>query len=117
MAVSTFKIRYDNDNEFRDNHLKYLKTKIKCDGCGKSVARSGMIRHKQSNWHKKNSMDTSDVSELRKHKKEINRTYNEKIRTIELKILYTEKTLRKIKKEKQKELDNVDKKINKRLNA
>ncbi len=97
MSTGKFKTRYNEDAEFRENHLAYIKEKVKCTGCGRSVTRCNMTRHKRSNLHKKNLINTANVDELEKHKKKINRIYNKKIRAIE--------------RDRQTELDKVDKKI------
>jgi hypothetical protein len=101
MAISTFKIRYDTDDEFKEAHLNYMKEKIKCSGCGALVSRCNMPRHKQSKSHEKKLLYISDISDYEARKKKINSIYNKKIR--------------EIKNEKQRELNKIDKKIKKRL--
>lgn len=101
MTVSTFKSRYDTDPEFREAHIAYVKTQVKCSGCGRLVTRCNMTRHKKSNWHKKHSIYTTDISDYEGRKKEINRVYNKKIKEIE--------------KERQSELSRIDGKIKKKL--
>jgi hypothetical protein len=99
--MSKFKSKYDDDPEFREAHLAYIKEKVKCSGCGKSVTRCNMTRHKRSNLHKKNLIYIIDISELEIYKKEINRKYNKKMRAIE--------------RERERELEIVNNKIKKAL--
>ena len=110
MTVSTFKARYDSDEEFREAHLLYMQEQIICDGCNRPVTRCNLTRHKRSNLHKKHLVNTDDISKLKERKKEIRSNYNEKIKTIR-------KQMKAVEKEKQRELDKIDKKIEKKLNA
>jgi|SRR5580704_6683619 hypothetical protein len=95
--MSKFKIRYQNDDEFREAHLAYIKERIQCKECGRYVTRNNMTRHRKSNLHKKNIIETADISKFEKHKKTINRIYDKKIRAIE------------------RELDEIERKIQKKL--
>lgn len=95
-----FKKKYDNDPEFREKHLSYLKEKIECPGCGRQVIRCNLTRHKQTSIHMNNLINTADVSELEKQRKKTEREYNKKIKLIKLK--------------KQHDLNRIDNKIRKR---
>lgn len=117
MTVSTFKARYDSDKEFREAHLAYIKTQVKCIDCGRVVTRCNMTRHRKSNWHIKHSLNISNISGLEERKKEIKNIYNQEIRNNRKKIKKTEKEIEVIKKEKQRELDKINRKINKQLDS
>ena len=62
MSKSTFKNRYDNDPEFRETHLSYMKEKVECEGCGKMILRCNMSRHIKTESHKKNSVNNLQLS-------------------------------------------------------
>lgn len=100
MSVSKFKTRYDNDAEFREAHLAYVKTLVKCKGCGREVTRCNLVRHTKSNLHKKNLINPTDATELEIYRKEIVRKHNKKIRLL--------------KRQHKLELKKIDKKIKKK---
>lgn len=47
-----FKNRYNNDADFRKKQLDYLKSKIVCSDCGKTISRSNITKHKNRKWHR-----------------------------------------------------------------
>jgi len=47
----TFKIRYDNDSEFRKKHIQYCLDRLKCDICNCDYARSNKSSHEKSRKH------------------------------------------------------------------
>lgn len=67
--MSQFKIKYNNDQTFKEKHLKYIKEKITCE-CGKKLSRSNLSSHRKSKLHlnivnKKNDHD-SQINEITK---------------------------------------------------
>lgn len=48
--ICIFKTRYDNDEEFREKHKKYMLEKTQCD-CGLMITRNYMTRHKRTIKH------------------------------------------------------------------
>lgn len=110
MSTGKFKKRYNEDEEFKEKHLSYMKETVKCKGCGKTVTRCNMTRHNKSNFHKNN---LTDVLELEKHKRKIIRKYNKKIKVIEEQ---KQQEIDEIEQQKEKELKGIDKKIKRKQN-
>lgn len=58
-VYKTFK-EYYKDEDWKKNHLEYMKTKVPCD-CGRLVARSNMSNHKKTQIHGKRLAAMTDV--------------------------------------------------------
>ncbi len=43
---------YYADPEFKKRHLSYMAVKVKCPGCGFTVCRSNMTKHKRTIRHR-----------------------------------------------------------------
>jgi|SRR5690606_38069210 len=94
--MSTFKDRYNNDDNFREKHLAYIQEYTMCDDCNRLILRCNMSRHKKTNIHKRNAAMNIDV--LISQKQHINEKFEKKHDMIE--------------KEKLLELNKIEKKIN-----
>lgn len=57
----SFKSKYDNDPNFKQKHLDYLTTKVKCE-CGVLTTRNNLKKHKLSHLHKNKLDKNSDES-------------------------------------------------------
>ena len=60
----SFKDRYNEDPEFKQRHLAYVKEKQECS-CGRMVSRSNMAKHKQTELHKKREKKQQDEKKER----------------------------------------------------
>jgi uncharacterized coiled-coil DUF342 family protein len=67
----TFKYYYDNDEEFKKQHLKKLSEKVECE-CGFIGAKCNMSRHKRSHLHLEKIGKTDEIKKLEKQKIKIN---------------------------------------------
>jgi anthranilate/para-aminobenzoate synthase component I len=50
---SSFKIYYDNNEDFRKRHLEKLRAYQMCEVCNVAVTKSNMTRHTKSKSHQK----------------------------------------------------------------
>lgn len=67
--MKSFKEKYNEDSEFRDKHLAYLREKVTCE-CGKVVSRVNKQRHMTTPLHKKR-MDKAEELDIAALKKEV----------------------------------------------
>lgn len=87
---SIFKKKYDSDPDFRNKHLAYLQQHVECPGCGRSIQRCNMTRHKQTAIHKKNAL--KKFNDNIDKKDEIEKKFDEIIKIInQQKLLELEK--------------------------
>lgn len=71
-----FKNRYENDETFRNKQLEYMKVKVICTDCGKSISRSNMVKHKSTKWHQRLIQEKVNKLNEVKIQQEINRLKN-----------------------------------------
>jgi hypothetical protein len=68
MSTKSFK-EYYQDPEFRENHKKYIMTKVRCP-CGTWTARANMSHHrhtlKHNKWLEEHYEEDSQVVQLQK---------------------------------------------------
>jgi hypothetical protein len=50
--MSTFKVKYHGDPEFKRRHLEYISQKIQCPECKQMVVRSHITRHRLTKYHR-----------------------------------------------------------------
>ena len=49
----TFKQRLAENPEYKAKHMAYIKAKVTCEGCGASIARTSVSKHKLTKAHKR----------------------------------------------------------------
>ena len=71
--MSTFAIRYKNDPDFRQKHIKYMNEKIQCPACNIQIKRAHKSQHQRTKTHQAMQKEYDQTHEKEEPKKIINK--------------------------------------------
>lgn len=69
VVYKTFKEKYDNDSEFKKQHLNYMREKIKCE-CGVEKSRCNLGSHRNGKIHTNRMKAIKNENKIKTIKKE-----------------------------------------------